>query len=395
MRHNYQRTILACFIGYVVQAVINNFIPLLFLTFQRCYGIPLGRMAVLVSVNFVVQLAVDLLAARYVDRIGYRPCILTAHALAAAGLFLLPVLPRYMDPFAGILTAVAIYAAGGGLLEVLVSPIMESCPTDHKGAAMSLLHSFYCWGHVGVVLLSTLFFHVAGVDRWPILACLWALIPVGNFFLFLGAPIAPLVPEDQRSMTLDELCRCRTFWILMAMMLCAGAAEQGLIQWASAFAEDALHLAKTAGDLAGPMGFAVFMGISRWIYGKYGQRIDLDKFFLGSSVLCVGSYLLAGLTPHPLLSLLGCALCGLSVGILWPGTYSKASAALRSGGTAMFALLAVAGDLGCSAGPALVGMAAELRGGDLRAGILCAALLPVLLLVTLLSEARNKRSANT
>ena len=383
MKLTYQTTITACFIGYIIQAIVNNFAPLLFITFQNQYQIPLGQITLLVTINFGVQLLTDFLAARYVDKIGYRTSIILAHVFSALGLVLLTILPEILPPFTGIMTAVVIYAVGGGLLEVLVSPIMESCPTDNKEAAMSLLHSFYCWGHMGVVFISTLFFHLAGIDNWKILACIWAVIPVLNAFLFARTPMASLISEGEHGMTLKELFASKTFWILMLMMVCSGASEQSVSQWASAFAEQGLGISKTIGDLAGPMTFAFCMGSARAIYGKLGDRIHLETFIKGSSLLCIGAYLLITLSPLPIFSLAGCAVCGLSVGIMWPGTFSKASAALKNGGTAMFAMLALAGDLGCSSGPTLAGIVSNVCSGNLKAGILAAILFPTLLLFCL------------
>lgn len=380
----YQTTIVACFVGYIVQAIINNFVPLLFITFQNSYSIPLSRITLLVTINFGVQLTVDLFASKFVDRIGYRASILLAHVCAAAGLLLLTVLPEIMDPFAGILLSVTVYAIGGGITEVLISPIMESCPTDNKEKAMSLLHSFYCWGHVGVVILSTVFFKVFGIENWRILAMLWAAVPLLNTFVFARTPIAPLIASGEKGMTLRELFVNKTFWVLMLMMVCAGASEQGISQWASAFAEHGLGISKAAGDLAGPMTFAILMGASRAFYGKYGDRINLDRFMLFSTALCAISYLLASLVPNPIVNLIGCGLCGLSVGIMWPGTFSKAAVALRTGGTAMFAMLALAGDLGCGGGPTLVGAVMKLAGDNMKIGILAAIIFPVLLLLCLL-----------
>lgn len=388
MKLTYQTTILSCFVGYVVQAIVNNFVPLLFVTFQDSYDIPLSQITLLVTVNFGVQLLTDLLATKFVDKMGYRISIIAAHVLSALGLVLLTVLPEVMPPFTGILTAVVIYAVGGGLLEVLVSPIMESCPTDNKEAAMSLLHSFYCWGHVGVVLISTIFFQVVGTDHWKLLARGWALIPVLNAVIFAKTPMAPLIAEGEQGMTLKDLFVNKTFWLLMVMMVCSGASEQAVSQWASAFAEQGLGISKTAGNLAGPMAFAVCMGSARAIYGKFGHRIDLDTFMKRSSILCICAYLLISLSPLPALSLLGCAVCGMSVGILWPGTFSKASAALRNGGTAMFALLALAGDLGCSGGPTVVGIVSDFFGGAFHAGILAAVIFPVTLLALLCIKSR-------
>ena len=394
MKDKYQNTMYACFVGYIVQAIVNNFVPLLFLTFESSYGIPLSQITMLITFNFGIQLLVDLLSAKFVDKIGYRVSIVMAHIFAALGLAGLVVLPDLLpNAFAGLLIAVVIYAIGGGLIEVLISPIMESCPSENKEKALSLLHSFYCWGHVGVVLLSTLFFWFFGIADWKILALLWVIIPVCNGILFCKVPIAPLIEEGEIGMSLWELCKNRIFWILMLMMMCAGASEQAVSQWASTFAEQGLGVSKAIGDLAGPMSFAILMGSARAFYGKFGDRIDLDKFMQASSLLCIVSYLCISLSPSPLFSLIGCSLCGLSVGIMWPGTFSKASAALRNGGTAMFALLALAGDVGCSGGPTLVGFVTGLASDDLKKGILAGIIFPILLIVGIVSLKKAKRYA--
>lgn len=381
-KNEYNKTIRSCFVAYIVQAIVNNFVPLLFLTFQRTYDIPLSQITMLITFNFGVQLLVDLLSVSFVDRLGYRFCMVLAHILSAAGLIFLTVLPEILpSAFAGILIAVMIYAIGGGLLEVLVSPVVESCPSDNKEKAMSMLHSFYCWGHVGVVLISTVFFSAFGITNWKILAVLWAIVPLVNAAAFMKVPIRSLMEEGETGLSLKELLTMKTFWILLVMMICAGASEQGVSQWASTLAEKGLGITKTAGDLAGPMAFAVLMGASRAFYGKYGDRISLNRFMVLSSLLCIASYLGISLLGMPQLSLVCCALCGLSVGIMWPGTFSKAAAALPKGGTAMFALLALGGDVGCSGGPTLVGFVSELAGGNLKKGILAGGVFPVLLLL--------------
>lgn len=385
MKNQYNKTITACFTAYIVQAIVNNFVPLLFLTFQRSYSIPLSQITLLVTFNFGVQLLVDLLSVGFVDKIGYRASMIIAHVLSAAGLVFLTVLPEVMpSPFAGILIAVMIYAVGGGLLEVLVSPVVEACPSDNKEKTMSMLHSFYCWGHVGVVFLSTVFFQLFGTQNWKIMALIWAIIPACNAYVFTKVPIASLMEEGETGLKMNELFRIKIFWILLIMMVCAGASEQAVSQWASTFAEKGLGISKTLGDLAGPMAFAILMGTSRAFYGKYGDRINLDKFMIYSSCLCILSYLGVSLLPIPQLSLVACAICGLSVGIMWPGTFSKASAALPRGGTAMFALLALGGDLGCSGGPTLVGMVSSALGDNLKMGILAGIVFPVLLLTGVL-----------
>ena len=378
----YKKTIYACFVGYIVQAIVVNFAPLLFLTFQDSYGIPLSEITLLVTVNFGLQLLVDLLSVGFVDRIGYRVSMVIAHILAALGLLSMAVLPDWFsDPFYGLLTAVLLYAAGGGLLEVLVSPVVEACPSEHKEQTMSLLHSFYCWGQVGVVLASTVFFWIFGIGQWKLLAMLWAMVPLLNAFLFARVPMASLLQEGEKGLSIKELARMKIFWVFMLLMMCAGASEQSVSQWASTLAEKGLGVSKTVGDLAGPMAFAVCMGCARSFYGKYGEKMDLDKFMAGSGLLCVASYLCISLAPGPVFGLAGCAVCGLAVGIMWPGTISKAAGDLPKGGTALFAMMALAGDLGCSTGPTVVGMVSGAFGDDLKKGILAATLFPLILFV--------------
>ena len=385
MKNNYQKTIYACFIGYIVQAVVNSFVPLLFVTFQKSYGIPLTQITLLITINFLIQLLIDMLSAGFIDKIGYRASVLIAHVCAAAGLGLLTILPEICPtPFIGILISVIIYAVGGGLLEVLVSPIVEACPTENKESTMSLLHSFYCWGCTGVVLISTIFFRIWGTQNWKILALLWTLLPIGNFFLFTKAPIYSLQEDGEKGMSFWQLAHEKLFWMLMLMMMCAGAAEQSVSQWASTFAEAGLGITKTLGDLVGPMAFSILMGLSRVIYGKYGEKMDLDRFMKYSLVLCVASYLCISLVPNPMVEMIGCAVCGFSVGILWPGTFSKASASIKRGGTVLFAMLALAGDLGCSGGPTLVGFVSGMFENNMRIGIFAAMIFPVLMLVSLL-----------
>ncbi len=357
MDKRYNKTLYACFTGYIVQAIVNNFAPLLFLTFHNRYGIPMTQITLLISFNFGLQLLVDILSVSFADRIGYRASMILAHICAAAGFVLLTVLPdMFENAFTGLMIAVAVYAVGGGLLEVLVSPIVEACPAKNKEKAMSLLHSFYCWGHMAVVLVSTAFFHLFGIENWKMMACIWAVIPLANMILFTKVPIASLMDEGEKGMTIGQLFHRKIFWVLLVMMVCAGASEQAVSQWASAFAETGLHVSKTIGDLAGPMLFAFLMGSARAFYGKYGERINLNRFMTASSILCILSYLCISLVPGPAAGFIGCALCGLSVGIMWPGVFSRASASIHGGGTAMFALLALAGDVGCAGGPAAAGL---------------------------------------
>lgn len=391
-KKKYGKTLLACYLGFITQAISANFAPLLFLTFYRSYGISLDRLALISTCFFFTQLVVDFICAKFVDRIGYRVSVVASEILSGAGLVGLAFLPDLLpSPYAGILLCTVIYAIGSGLIEVLCSPIVEACPFENKEGTMSLLHSFYCWGSVGVILGSTLFFAVFGIERWRILACIWAIVPIYNIFNFAVCPIEALV-EDGQGMTITQLFKTRIFWLLIVLMVCAGSSELAMAQWASAFAESALHVSKTMGDLAGPCGFAVFMGISRVLYGKFGEKVDLTVFMVFSGILCLGCYLLAGLADIPVLGLIGCTVCGFSVGIMWPGSISISSSVLPAGGTAMFALLALAGDLGGAAGPAIVGMVSQNAGEDLQAGVLAGIGFPLVLVISVLFLRRWRRT---
>ena len=379
---NYKKTLIACYLGFVTQAIAANFAPLLFLTFHNNYNISLGKIALISSVFFTTQLIVDILCARFADTIGYRNCVVGSQLLSAVGLIGLAFLPQVTpDPFAGIIISTVLYAIGSGLTEVLVSPIVEACPFEHKEAAMSLLHSFYCWGAVGVILLSTLFFALFGIENWRWLSCIWAVIPLCNVFNFAVCPIEHPT-EDGKGMSIGSLLKVPLFWLSILLMVCAGASELSMAQWASAFTESALGLSKSMGDIAGPCMFAVTMGISRSLYGKYGEKIDLMKFMIGSGTLCFACYITASLSEIPLLGLVGCIVCGFSVGIMWPGTISICSAKIPSGGTAMFALLAMAGDMGGALGPAVVGSISQNAGDNIQKGMFAGCVFPLVLIIS-------------
>lgn len=382
MKNNYKKTLIACYLGFITQAISANFAPLLFLTFHRTYQISLGKIAFISTAFFFTQLLVDLFCAKYVDKIGYRRSVVASEILSAVGLIGLALLPDLLNhAYVGILISVIIYAMGSGLIEVLVSPIVEACPFDNKESVMSLLHSFYCWGAVAVILFSTAFFTIFGINNWRILACIWALIPICNVFNFLTCPIESLT-EDGQGLSIRQLCNIPIFWVALVLMVCAGASEISMAQWASAYTESALGLSKSIGDIAGPSLFAVTMGISRSFYGKYGEKIDLMKFMTGSGILCLICYLLAALGSYPILGLIGCIMCGFSVGIMWPGTISIASSKIPMGGTAMFALLAMAGDMGGSIGPCVVGFVTQNAGDNLKAGMLAGCIFPVILVLS-------------
>lgn len=380
----YQKTLVACYLGFITQAIAANFGPLLFLTFQNIYKISLEKIALIPVVFYLTQLLIDLGATKFADKIGYRICVVISQVVSVVGLVLLTILPEILPvPFLGILIAVVFYAIGSGLVEVLVSPIVEACPFENKDGRMSLLHSFYCWGAVGVILGSTLFFAVFGIEHWKILALIWALVPLVNVFQFFTCPMERIV-EDGEGLPLRKLLCLPLLWMMIFLMICSGASEATMAQWASAFTESALGVSKTVGDLAGPCLFAVFMGGARMLYGKMSETLNLAKTMLLSGLLCVACYLLAVFSPLPILGLAGCALCGFSVGIMWPGTISLSSQKCPKGSTAMFALLALAGDFGGTVGPAMVGSFSEMAGGNLKIGLLAATIFPIFLVVGLL-----------
>ena len=392
---NYNNTIVACYIGYIVQAIVNNFVPLLFITFQNTYNISLDRITLLVTVNFGVQLLVDLLSSKLVDKTGWRTAMIAAHVFAALGLAGLTLLPElFEDAFYGLLLAVVFYAVGGGLLEVCVSPIVEACPTKRKAAAMSLLHSFYCWGSVAVILASSLYFLFRGTGDWKVMALIWAAVPALNCIYFMLVPM-PEQEAEAKSGSFKALFGNKIFWLMALLMICAGASEVCIAQWASSFAESGLGVSKVVGDIAGPCAFAFLMGVSRLVFAKLSEKVRMEPMLLVSGALCAGGYLIIALSPNAVLSLVGCGICGFAVGAMWPGTFSLSAGGIKGGGTMMFAFLALAGDVGCTAGPTLVGFVTDAFGGELQKGLSFGIIFPVILCIGLAVfmaiNAKNKK----
>lgn len=392
---NYKKTLIACYLGFITQAITANFTPLLFLTFKATYKISLEMIALVPMVFYFTQLLVDLIATKFADKIGYRVCVVFSQIVSATGLILMAFLPDVLpSPFVGIIISVILYAIGSGLVEVLLSPIVEACPFENKAGVMSLLHSFYCWGAVAVILGSTIFFAIFGTSCWKILTLIWAVVPLINTFNFLSCPIERLV-DDGEGMRIGQLLRLPLFWLMIILMICAGASETTMTQWASAFAESALNISKTVGDLAGPCLFAVFMGVARALYGKFGEKFNLTKVMLICGILCVACYLVASLSSISIIGLIGCTVCGLAVGIMWPGTISISSQKCPKGGTAMFAFLALAGDLGATVSPTMVGAIADAVGGNLKIGLLFATMFPIILVIGLAILVINSKKRTT
>ena len=407
---NFKNTVFACYRGYITQGIVNNLSPLFFVLFQNKFGISYSLISALILCNFVTQVITDMLSVKYVDRIGYRKSAVIAHALAFLGLVMQGTLPNVLPaPYVGLVLATIVNGVGGGLIEVIISPIVDSCPGDAKASAMSLLPSFYCGGQVGVVLITTLLLRLIGEDLWFIIPILWSLLPLYNLFRFLNVPLMPTVPEEEKT-PLKTLFTSKIFLVALLLMLCAGASELAMSQWSSLFAERALGVTKVIGDLLGPCLFAVFMGIGRTIYGVWGEKIHLTGAMVFCAALCILCYLGTALFENPWLSLLSCALCGFSVSLMWPGTFSLTSAAYPKGGTAMFGILAVLGDVGCSVGPALMGAVSGAVSGNakiaasfpnltadqlgLKSGMLFSAVFPAFILIGVLLLTRFHKAAN-
>lgn len=394
MTLTYKHTQKACCLAYMTGALVNNFAALLYVMFQKSFGISLAQIGIIMGINFAIQIVVDLIGAKYAERIGYRKCAVLAFAFASVGLILMPFLTVVMaDKFSAILISICISAIGSGMLEVVISPITEALPLDEKSGAMSLLHSFYSWGSVLVIGVSALFFALFGMEKWRILTLLWALLPLTTLVIFLFVPIRTLKSSHSGFM---HVFKSRGFVIFLLLMMCSGAAEIAMSQWASYFAESGLNVSKTVGDLMGPCLFAVFMGFGRVGYALFSHKINLRSYLMISSFGCAVTYLLAALSHNPYLSLVGCALTGLFVAIAWPGVLSLASSLNPNGGTGMFAILALAGDVGCTIGPQIVVFGASklnILSSPVHSGLLLAAVFPALMVISL-NFIKTKNDAN-
>lgn len=398
MSKRYMSTKIACYTGYFVQAIINNLAPLFYVVFQNEFGINYTKISWLIMLNFITQLFVDIISVKVISKLGYRVSIVLAHIFSSVGLCLLGILPRAMEnSYIGLVIPIIIYAIGSGLIEVLVSPIVEGLPLENKSGEMSLLHSFYCWGQMSVVLLTTVAIKFVGSANWVYAPICWAIIPFINMFMFMKVPIFPPVPEGEDEMKVSELFKSGTFILLAVLMLCSGASELAMSQWASTFAEKSLGVDKLTGDLLGPCLFAFLMASGRVVFGLVGDKIDIKKVLGFSAALCVASYLISTLSKNPIASLIGCGLCGLSVATMWPGVFSFAAKIFPRGGTPLFAMLAVFGDFGCAFGPWLAGVvsdgvrASTIDFDPLKFGLAVSVIFPVTMIVTtaILSKKKN------
>jgi fucose permease len=412
MNYSYKHTLRACYVGYITQAIVNNLAPILFIIFQKQFHISFEEIGRLILINFATQTFADIIAIKYVDKLGYRKSAILAHIFCALGLVGLAVLPQLtISPYSGLIIAVMIYALGGGILEVLVSPIVESIPGDEKEAAMSLLHSFYCWGQMGVVLITTILLKIIGNDMWTVIPVMWAVIPIYNGFKFIKVPLMPLLPQEEK-IQIKTLLKSKQILVAFMLMLCAGSSELTMSQWSSIFAEKGLNVPKVIGDIAGPCMFAIFMGTGRTLYGIWGSKINLRNALFGSGVLCITCYGVTVFSPWPVLSLMACAISGISVSLMWPGTFSLSAKMYPKGGTAMFGMLAIFGDLGASLGPWFAGVISDLAQKSnkiieigqeyninieqmgLKSGLLVSIVFPIMLVMGILLIKEEKKQLN-
>ncbi len=383
MKLTFKHTQLACYLAYISQAITTTFLPLLFVRLGTEFGFSLTKLTVLITITFFTEIFIDAFCPVFIKKIGYRNGMIFANICAVIGTAGLAVFPFiFKNPYIGFVLCDIFYAVGGGFDEVLVSPIVEACPTKNKARAMALLHSFYCWGCAAIVLFSTIFFRFAGMDNWRLLAVLWAIIPLFNIFLFMFVPIRTL-EEEKGSGKFSDMLKNPLFWLMLIIMICAGASELSMSQWASAFAETGLQVSKIIGDLLGPCAFAILMGLSRVIYSRIDDKTDITKILIVGAIVCIGAYLLAALSGNAIVSLIGCALCGIAVAPMWPGAFSIASKEIPKASTTMFASFALAGDLGCTVGPSIVGFVSGSN-DNIAKGLLSSVIFPVAMIICLL-----------
>lgn len=391
MKLSYKATKISCYAGIANQAVIVNFAPLLFVVFARNFGLTMSQLASIITVNFVAQIIVDVLGVKYISKIGYRKILVSSQITSAIGFILMGILPFIMDPYWGIIIATICYAIGSGLTEVILSPVIEALPGEGKVSSMTFLHSFYCWGHLYTVLFATLYFNIFGVENWRYLSFYWALLPIITAFVFMKAPIVTLDEKVKEKTRLRDIFSSLTFWIFMILMVSSGAGEQSMAQWASMFAQESLKVSKNVGDILGPSIFALTMAISRILYGKIGEKMGIEKSLILYAGLGIFSFLTATVFKNPYINLLGCGICGFSLGVMWPVVLSFGAKKFPAGGTAIFALFSVAGDIGCSFGPELVARVTEIT--TFKTGLMSGAIFPatILILTSILLIKRKNR----
>ena len=387
MDFKYKATRVACYIGYIVQAIINNFLPILFIALQDVYGLGYEKLARLMVFNFATQIITDIVTPKITAKIGYKNTVVMCHFCAALGLALLGILPKLISPYIAIIVSIIIYAFGSGLIEVIVSPIIEMLPTENKSGNMSILHSFYCWGQAFTIIGTTLLLKIFGYSLWAFVPVIWAIIPFINMFFFMGVPIVE-PPKEARRTGLRTLLKNKRFLIFMVMMLCAGATEIAMAEWASMFVQKGLGVSKVVGDLAGPCAFALFMGLGRMWYAFVSAKVDFRKTLIVLSSVCFICYIAVALSNIPWISLVFCAICGFTVSITWPGIYSAGAKEFKEGSSVMFSVFAMCGDTGCCLGPWVLGIVADNFG--LKMGFGVNSVFAVILIIACILLGKNK-----
>ncbi len=375
----YFPTKLAGYVGFVVQAIVNNFLPILFIVFQNVYNLSYEKLGRLILFNFATQMFIDLITPKIIAKIGYRKAASLSQGAAAAGLILLGTLPSLMNnTYLAIIISIIIYATGSGLMEVILSPMIEMLPTGNKSGNMAVLHSFYCWGQAFTVLVTTGLVFLFGFKQWYFIPAIWAIIPFLNMFSFLRVPIVQPSPDEKMS-TFSELVKKPLFLVYMVMMFCAGASEIAMAEWASIFAQNALGVSKAIGDITGPCAFALFMGTGRVVYAKLSKKVSFTKMLVILNIFCFVCYMVVAVCKIPIIALIFCAVCGFTVSISWPGIYSAGARTFTTGGAVMFSVFAMCGDTGCALGPWLIGVLADKF--SLNVGFAAASVFPLVMVI--------------
>lgn len=389
---NYTPTKISAYVGYFVQAIVNNFLPILFVAFQDIYGIGYEKLGRLIVFNFITQMVTDILSPKIISLLGYRKTAVMCQLIAALGLTLAAVLPNVLpNAYIGIVLAVIVYAFASGLMEVIISPMIEMLPTSNKSGNMSLLHSFYCWGQAITTVGTTLLLSAFGYRGWTYIPLIWAIVPFINAFSFIRVPIVEPQPE-RKSDSFRVLFSDRRFRVFMLIMLCAGASEIAMAEWASVFAQNALGVSQIAGDLAGPCAFSLFMGLGRLLYAAFSEKISYRSTVIVLGLCCAVCYYIAAFASIPIFALAACALCGFTVSILWPGTISAGAVAFPRGDAVMFSVFAMCGDIGCCIGPWLLGVVAEHF--TLNIGFAVSSFFPLLMVALAIFFIKEQRSVS-
>ena len=393
MTQNYKITKYTCYLFYVLQGTLLNLTPLLFVPLMEQYGLSYMKLGALASVNFATQLIVDIVLSKLTDKHRYRISLRLSASAAFIGYMIFAWAPgRLGDPYTWLLIGTVVYSIGAGLMEITISPLIHALPDKAKGKSMAILHSFYAWGVVLTVIVSTSVLAIIGRDKWNFIVTGWLIVPVIGFILSCIMPVPkPESGENERTAGSFRILIKPAFILFLAMIFFGSCAEAVMTQWSSAFLERAVGLDKLIGDIAGMSMFALMLGLCRMASAALDKKISLSTYMMLGTIGAVICYIIVSVSNVAAVSLIFCALTGFMVGMLWPGTLVLAADAFPKAGAWLFAYLAVAGDLGGVFGPWITGAIADRSG--LNAGLGAAAIFPVIGLICMIIYKRRTRSA--